>query len=271
METVITNVITGRPARAIANRLIREVGPLTALAPEFPQAVAAVMPLRTQAESQGSRDFSTLWAGQAFPLGRELTAGTLTRALADETLARPLRRRRSRAGRRQGLLRQCGRRYPVVARYRLLAAISGVADHRALSRSRYHGNLRRERFAPVREGLSTDRRILRKTPFLLSSRAKKALIDQVLGDHPGGSDCRRDRPRSTHAIFLGSFKPTSPMDASLRGPSSNCVLTTAEKRGRVRPWLRSPVVRRSDGSVDDRLPVDAGADGPRPADAPCSW
>ena len=88
VETVITNVITGRPARAIANRLIREVGPLTALAPEFPQAVAAVMPLRTQAESQGSRDFSTLWAGQAFPLGRELTAGTLTRALADETLAR---------------------------------------------------------------------------------------------------------------------------------------------------------------------------------------
>jgi len=87
-ETVITNVFSGRPARGIANRLIREVGPLTTLAPDFPQAAHAVLPLRAKAEAQGSRDFSTLWAGQAFPLGRELAAGALTRALADETLAR---------------------------------------------------------------------------------------------------------------------------------------------------------------------------------------
>jgi nitronate monooxygenase len=87
-ETVITNVITGRPARGIANRLIREVGPLTTLAPEFPVAANAVQPLRAKAEAQGSKDFSTLWAGQSYPLGRELGAGALTRALADETLAR---------------------------------------------------------------------------------------------------------------------------------------------------------------------------------------
>ncbi|HEX5109732.1 MAG TPA: nitronate monooxygenase [Vicinamibacterales bacterium] len=85
--TAVTNVITGRPARGIVNRLIREVGPISTLAPEFPQAAAAVLPLRAKAEAQGSGDFSPLWAGQAYPLGRELDAGALTRVLADETLA----------------------------------------------------------------------------------------------------------------------------------------------------------------------------------------
>jgi nitronate monooxygenase len=87
-RTVVTNVITGRPARGIVNRLIREVGPLSDLAPEFPLAYGAVMPLRTKAEAQGSGDFSPLWAGQAFRLGRQLSAGELTRTLATETLAR---------------------------------------------------------------------------------------------------------------------------------------------------------------------------------------
>jgi nitronate monooxygenase len=87
-ETVMTNVITGRPARGISNRLIAEVGPLSELAPEFPSAYTAVLPLRLKAEAEGSGDFSPLWAGQAFPLGRELPAGEVTRVLADETLAR---------------------------------------------------------------------------------------------------------------------------------------------------------------------------------------
>ena len=87
-DTVVTNVITGRPARGIVNRLIREVGPLSDLAPEFPLAFNAVLPLRIHAEAEGSGDFSGLWAGQAFPLARALAAGELTRALAAETLAR---------------------------------------------------------------------------------------------------------------------------------------------------------------------------------------
>jgi nitronate monooxygenase len=86
--TVVTNVITGRPARGIVNRLIREVGPLSDLAPEFPLAFDAVLPLRARAEAQGSGDFSPLWAGQAFALGRQIGAGELTRTLAADTLAR---------------------------------------------------------------------------------------------------------------------------------------------------------------------------------------
>ena len=86
--TTLTNVFSGRPARGIVNRLIREVGPLSELAPEFPLASGAVMPLRAAAERSGSGDFSPLFAGQAAALGRALPAGELTRTLAQEALER---------------------------------------------------------------------------------------------------------------------------------------------------------------------------------------
>jgi nitronate monooxygenase len=86
--TAITNVMTGRPARGIVNRLMREVGPISELAPEFPLAAGALAPLRAKAEAQGSGDFSPLWAGQAAALGRALPAAELTRRLAQEALAR---------------------------------------------------------------------------------------------------------------------------------------------------------------------------------------
>jgi nitronate monooxygenase len=85
-ETAITNVFTGRPARAIVNRLMREVGPISNLAPEFPLAAAALAPLRARSEMAGSGDFTPLWAGQAARLNRELPAAELTRQLAEETL-----------------------------------------------------------------------------------------------------------------------------------------------------------------------------------------
>jgi nitronate monooxygenase len=86
--TVLTNVFTGRPARAFVNRLVREVGPLSALAPDFPLAAGAVAPLRSRSEAAGSKDFVPLWSGQAARLGRELPAGELTKRLASEALAR---------------------------------------------------------------------------------------------------------------------------------------------------------------------------------------
>ena len=85
-ETAITNVFTGRPARGIVNRLMREVGPMSDLAPEFPLAAAAVAPLRAKSEMAGSADFTPLWAGQAARLNRELPAAELTKQLAAETL-----------------------------------------------------------------------------------------------------------------------------------------------------------------------------------------
>ena len=91
-ETAITNIFTGRPARAIVNRFMREVGPMSDLAPEFPLAAAAVAPLRAKSEMAGSADFTPLWSGQAARLGRVLPAGALTKQFAAEALEklRPL-------------------------------------------------------------------------------------------------------------------------------------------------------------------------------------
>ena len=86
--TAVTNVFSGRPARGIVNRLIREVGPLSDLAPQFPLATGAILPLRAKAEAEGSGDFTPQWAGQAAALGRALPAGELTRTLAREALER---------------------------------------------------------------------------------------------------------------------------------------------------------------------------------------
>jgi nitronate monooxygenase len=80
--TAITNVFTGRPARGIVNRFIRDLGPMSVLAPEFPLAAAAVAPLRSKAESLGSGDFSAFWAGQNATGCQEIPAADLTRQLA---------------------------------------------------------------------------------------------------------------------------------------------------------------------------------------------
>ena len=85
-ETAITNVFTGRPARAIANRFMREVGPMSDVAPDFPLAAAALAPLRAKSEMAGSTDFTPFWLGQAACLGRELPAAELTKQLAAEAL-----------------------------------------------------------------------------------------------------------------------------------------------------------------------------------------
>ena len=80
--TAVTNVLTGRPARGIMNRIMRELGPMTRVAPAFPLAAAAIAPLRAKAESLGRADFSPLWAGQNATGCREIPAAELTRALA---------------------------------------------------------------------------------------------------------------------------------------------------------------------------------------------
>ena len=86
--TVITNVMTGRPARGVANRVMREVGPIAPEAPAFPHAATALAPLKTAAEKLGKVDFTNLWAGQAVALGREMSAADLTRSLAQAALHR---------------------------------------------------------------------------------------------------------------------------------------------------------------------------------------
>lgn len=81
-HTALTNVFTGRPARAIVNRFVREVGPISDAAPVFPLATNAVVPLRQAAEARGSSDFSPLWAGQNTSGCKAISAAELTRACA---------------------------------------------------------------------------------------------------------------------------------------------------------------------------------------------
>ena len=81
-HTALTNLFTGRPARGIVNRLMRELGPIGSAAPAFPLATGAIAPLRARAEAQGSGDFSPLWSGQNASGCREIPAAQLTRELA---------------------------------------------------------------------------------------------------------------------------------------------------------------------------------------------
>jgi nitronate monooxygenase len=81
-HTALTNLMTGRPARGIVNRVMKELGPLNALAPAFPLATSAIMALRSKAEAQGKSDFSSLWSGQNASGCREIPAAQLTKELA---------------------------------------------------------------------------------------------------------------------------------------------------------------------------------------------
>jgi len=81
-HTALTNLFTGRPARGVVNRVMRELGPISSAAPAFPLAASAMAPLRAKAESQGSGDFSPLWSGQNKIGCKEVSASQLTRELA---------------------------------------------------------------------------------------------------------------------------------------------------------------------------------------------
>ncbi|SDT14198.1 nitronate monooxygenase [Halopseudomonas xinjiangensis] len=80
-RTALTNVFSGRPARGIVNRVMRELGPMSPAAPAFPLATAGIAPLRAAAEQQGNGDFSPLWSGQNASGCREIPAYQLTAEL----------------------------------------------------------------------------------------------------------------------------------------------------------------------------------------------
>ena len=81
-HTALTNLFTGRPARGIVNRIMRELGAMSAAPPTFPLATAAIAPLRAKAEAMGSGDFSPLWSGQNASGCDEMSAAELTQKLA---------------------------------------------------------------------------------------------------------------------------------------------------------------------------------------------
>ena len=85
--SALTNLFTGRPARGLIGRLMREIGPISDDAPAFPLAGGALAPLRAKAEAAGVTDFTNQWSGQASQLAKAEPAGDLTRRWAEEVLA----------------------------------------------------------------------------------------------------------------------------------------------------------------------------------------
>lgn len=78
-HTALTNLFSGRPARGIVNRVMRELGPLCEQAPAFPLATAGIAPLRAASEALGLSDFTPLWSGQNASGARTLGATDITR------------------------------------------------------------------------------------------------------------------------------------------------------------------------------------------------
>lgn len=87
-HTALTRLFSGRPARGIVNRVMRELGPMNEAAPEFPLATAAIAPLRAWAEPLGLGDLSPLWSGQNASACRAVPAAQVVRALAQGFAAR---------------------------------------------------------------------------------------------------------------------------------------------------------------------------------------
>ena len=84
-ETVITEKFSGKPARALTNRFIREMHARQAPQLAFPAHNSLLGKLRATAAKSGNADFVALWAGQAVPLARALPAAELVATLVAET------------------------------------------------------------------------------------------------------------------------------------------------------------------------------------------
>ena len=85
-DTVLTNVLSGRPTRVRKNRLVQEMGPISSAAPAFPLGFSAAAPLRQATEIEGISDFSAHYCGQAAPMCRDYSAAALTRKLSLEAI-----------------------------------------------------------------------------------------------------------------------------------------------------------------------------------------
>ena len=84
--TRVTRAFSGRPARGIVNRFMREVeleGAAEYVLP-YPHQNALTRPLRAAAARQGRAEFLSLWAGQGVRLARRLPAAELVRRVAAE-------------------------------------------------------------------------------------------------------------------------------------------------------------------------------------------
>ncbi|MDP3495312.1 MAG: nitronate monooxygenase [Hyphomonadaceae bacterium] len=85
--TKLTRLFTGRPARSIRNRLVRELSAHEGDAAPFPTQRAAIAPLAKAAATRGSADFMQLWSGQAGLRAEAAPSARIFRRICDEALA----------------------------------------------------------------------------------------------------------------------------------------------------------------------------------------
>ncbi|WP_299527330.1 nitronate monooxygenase [uncultured Streptomyces sp.] len=84
-RTVLTRAFSGRPARGLVNRFVREHGPYAPAA--YPQIHQVTAGLRKAAAKAGDAQGMALWAGQGHRMARDLPAGKLVGVLAAELQA----------------------------------------------------------------------------------------------------------------------------------------------------------------------------------------
>ncbi|MFF7789182.1 nitronate monooxygenase [Streptomyces sp. NPDC007991] len=85
VRTELTRAFSGRPARGLVNRFLREHGPYAPAA--YPEIHHLTSPLRKAAAKAGDAQGMALWAGQGYRMARELPAGQLVEVLAGELAA----------------------------------------------------------------------------------------------------------------------------------------------------------------------------------------
>lgn len=83
-ETAITNIFSGRPARGFMTRVMQDLGPMCAAAPEFPTAGTLLENLRLAAEAKGETAFSPMWSGQSPNFAFEQSATTILRSIIQD-------------------------------------------------------------------------------------------------------------------------------------------------------------------------------------------
>ncbi len=86
-QTSITRAFSGRPARGIANRVLRDLERAPEAVLPFPLQNALTRPMRTEAARQNRADYLSLWAGQGLRMARRMPAAELVAALGNETEA----------------------------------------------------------------------------------------------------------------------------------------------------------------------------------------
>jgi nitronate monooxygenase len=84
-QTRLTSAFSGRPARGIENRYMRDMAGREGEFPDFPILNTLTGPLRKGSAAADSPDFVSLWAGQAAGIHRVLPAGELLERLVEET------------------------------------------------------------------------------------------------------------------------------------------------------------------------------------------